>query len=153
MSEYTLLEESTASSALGADYVPVTLAAGGYKALAISNLGSAAASISNVSTLASGNPNYGISTITSAQLAGGTYPLTAPVAGVYKTITALIASTVARIVQAGTGATFDGTNNQLTSTAIQTVELVGVSTTRWAIISNVAAATASTSGGMSVSTA
>ncbi len=153
MSEYTLLEESTASSVLGTDYVPVSLAAGGYKAVTVGTLASGGLTITSASTLASGNPNFGIMQLSSAHLAGGTFPLTPPVAGVFKTIVATIASTATRIVGAGTGATFDGVNNQMTSTAIQTLELVGVSTTRWAIVSNVAAATASTTGGFVGSTA
>ncbi len=153
MSEYTLLEESTASSVLGTDYIPVSPAAGGYKAVSVANLAAGGATITSASTLATGNPNYGIMQLSSAHLAGGTYPLSVPAAGVYKTIIATIASTANRIIGAGTGATFDGVNNQMTSTAIQSLELVGVSTIRWAILSNVAAATASTTGGMVGSTA
>lgn len=78
-------------------------------------------------------PNSGVSTLTTALVA---YTLEAPVAGVRKTITALLAATAAgRKVQAS-GATFDGTNNFLNSTGQQTVELLGLSTALWRITSN-----------------
>jgi hypothetical protein len=94
------------------------------------------------------NTNSGLMTLTTAHAAGGTYTLTAPVAGVTKRISALVASTAARKIQAGAGATFDGTNGFLTSTGIQSVELIGLSTAQWGIISNYSP----TTGAMSLST-
>ena len=54
MSEYTLLEETTRSSALGADYVPLTTATGTYGAISIANLQSGGATITSASTARSG---------------------------------------------------------------------------------------------------
>lgn len=90
----------------------------------------------------------GIATATTLALA---LTLTAPTAGARVTITTQ-AEVASRTINAGTGATFDGTNNVLTATGYQTVELIGLSTTRWQIVTNIAA-TSTTTKAMSLSTA
>lgn len=93
------------------------------------------------------NVNYGLMTLTSAHLAGATYPMSAPTAGVEKTISALIVSTAARVISGVASGSFFGatTTNLLTSTGVQTIRLIGLSTTMWGIVANTAAgATTST---------
>ena len=85
--------------------------------------------------------NPGVATLSTLALAT---TLTAPTAGARVTLTTQVA-VAARTINAGTGATYDGTNNVLTATGIQTCELVGLSSTRWQIISNIAATSQTTS--------
>lgn len=92
--------------------------------------------------------NPGVATLSTAALAT---VLTAPTAGARVTIATQL-GIAARTINAGTGATYDGTNNVLTATGVQTCELVGLSTTRWQIISNLAA-TSTTTSIMTLSTA
>ena len=93
--------------------------------------------------------NSGVSIISTA-LVG--YTLEDPVPGVRKTIIAPNPSTATtRFVQTSTanGVTFATTlsANRWGSTASQTLELVGISTTQYAVISNAAASSLSTSVG------
>lgn len=97
--------------------------------------------VTTESTAGGAISNRGVSVLTTA--VGVNYDLAAPVAGASKIVTALAVATAAtRVVRAGSGVTFDGTNNTLLSTAIQTVELIGISSTRWQVVSNYAPATA-----------
>jgi hypothetical protein len=78
--------------------------------------------------------NYGVSTITSTSGGGAVFPLAAPVAGVKKTIIRLEGAATARTIyiKASTsGITFDGTNNICVMTLAGSLNLVGVSATRW----------------------
>jgi len=91
--------------------------------------------VTSESTAGGAIANRGVSLLSTA--VGVNYDLAAPSAGARKVITALAAATAAtRVVRAGTGVTFDGTNNTLSSTGIQTIELIGVSSTRWLITAN-----------------
>jgi hypothetical protein len=96
------------------------------------------------------NTNHGVMTLTTAHAAGGTYPLAAPVAGVTKIISALVASTAARIISgsASSSSFAQTTTNLITSTGIQTIELIGLSTALWGIV----AAYSPTTGNMTVTT-
>ena len=85
--------------------------------------------------------NPGVATLSTLALAT---TLTAPTAGARVWLTTQVA-VAARTINAGTGATYDGTNNVLTATGIQSVELIGLSSTRWQIISNLAATSLTTS--------
>jgi hypothetical protein len=80
--------------------------------------------------------NFGVTTITST--AAATYGLTAPTAGVVKHIIQTSSSTETTTVNGGAGVTFDGTNDDLTfNAANEAVTLVGLSTVRWGVFSNV----------------
>lgn len=103
-------------------------------------------SVTAVTSAATISP--GVATATTTALA---LTLAAPTAGARVTITTQ-AEVASRTINAGTGATFDGTNNVLTATGYQTVELVGLSSTRWQIVSNIAA-TSTTTKAMTLSTA
>lgn len=145
--------DSPASGALAlTDEMPIKSAATGRAATATvaqmqTGMNSLGYAVVAASTVTATNTNYGITTLSSSTIG---YTLTAPIAGVRKTISALIASTSsARTINAGAGATFDGTNNLATSTGIQTLELVGVSTLRWQVVSNYSP----TTGAMTFSTA
>lgn len=84
---------------------------------------------------ASNIPNYGVTTVTPAT-ASVNYNLADPFPGRRKTLAVTVASSGARTVTvATTGVTFDGANNKITfsTLAIQTVDLVGISTARWNI--------------------
>ncbi len=91
--------------------------------------------VTTESTAGGAIANRGVSVLTTA--VGVNYDLAAPISGTRKVITALAAATAAtRVVRAGSGVTFDGTNNTLLSTGIQTVELLAISSTRWQVIAN-----------------
>jgi hypothetical protein len=69
--------------------------------------------------------------------AAQTFTLAAPVLGATVEVlcVGVVASTTPHIVNAGTGATFDGTNANASVTAIgDTLKLVGISATRWATV-------------------
>jgi len=88
----------------------------------------AASSLANISA-------NGVTTISSTGTIA--YLIDAPVAGVKKYLT-VTASTAARTVTTPANVTFDGTNNTATFNADkQTLALIGLSTSRYAIISNV----------------
>jgi hypothetical protein len=94
-------------------------------------------------------PNSGVTTISTAPVG---YTLADPVPGVRKTIIALLPSTAAtRFVQTSTanGVTFASTlsANKWSSTASQSLELVGISTSQYAVIANAVASTLSTGVG------
>jgi hypothetical protein len=139
--------DSPASGSIAlTDTFPVISTATGRAATATVAQLKAAPEASIVAASTVSNLNYGITSLSSST---GAFTLGVPAAGVRKIISALVASTAARTINAGTGATYDGTNNVLTSTGIQTVELLGMSTTRWNIISNYSP----TTGAMTLSTA
>jgi hypothetical protein len=80
--------------------------------------------------------NYSRVSIGSTEVAQ-TFTLAAPVLGATVEVlcVGVVASTTPHIVNAGTGATFDGTNANASVTAIgDTLTLVGISATRWATI-------------------
>ncbi len=83
--------------------------------------------------------NSGITKITST--ATKTYNLADPVAGVQKEIICISTGTATKTVKcstAGNNATFDATHHTLTFAAVNTaVILIGLSSTRWAVMSNV----------------
>ncbi len=94
-------------------------------------------------------PNSGVTTLSTAILS---YTLADPVPGVRKTIIAPLPSTATgRFVQTSTanGVTFGSTGafNKWQSTASQSLELVGVSTTQYAVISNQGMSTLTTAVG------
>lgn len=103
--------------------------------------------VTSESTAGGAIANRGVSVLSTA--VGVNYDLAAPVAGARKVITALAVATAAtRVVRSGSGVFIDSTtNNTLLSTGVQTVELIGVSTVRWQIISNYSP----TTGGMTLS--
>jgi ribosomal protein S11 len=87
-------------------------------------------------TTAASLDNEGVHTLSTALV---TYTLAAPEPGKQVVITALaVATAQTRIVQTSTAnsETFDGTNNKWVSTGVQTLHLVGVTTSRYSIISN-----------------
>lgn len=92
--------------------------------------------------------NSGISTISTALV---TYTLDAPVAGARKTITALAVATAATRKITAAPATFDGTNMILTSTGVQSVELLGLSTVLWRITASSYTSASTANMGLSTS--
>ena len=79
--------------------------------------------------------NHGISYITSTK--AQSYILASPVAGCQKTIIKTGTGTLVTTILS-TSATFDGTNDQLTfNAANEAVILVGLTATRWGVVSNV----------------
>lgn len=102
--------------------------------------------VTTESTAGGAISNRGVSVLSTA--VGVNYDLAAPVAGASKIITALAVATAAtRVVRAGSGVFIDSTtNNTLLSTGVQTVELIGVSSVRWQIVSNYSP----TTGGMTL---
>lgn len=116
---------------LGTSGSETTITATGTEinSLTASNTVTAASTAANLA-------NNGVTTLSSQSV---TYTLAPPTAGVRKWITSLSASSgTSRIVAAGSGVTFDSSNATMTSSAAnQSVILVGLSTSRWAIMSNV----------------
>jgi hypothetical protein len=113
-------------------------------------LSAGGAAVSAASTTASPNiPSYGTRYLTSSPVG---YTLDDPTVGVRVTILALNPTTATgRFVQTSTanGVTMGSTGgyNKWSSTAAQTLELVGLSTTNWGVVSNNLASTVSTSYG------
>ncbi len=97
--------------------------------------------VTAITSLTTATIGPGIATLSSLAV---TQTLTAPTAGAHVTIAALIASTVARTINAGTGATFGSSFNLASSSGIQTLTLVGLSTTQWAVVANQPASTLTT---------
>ncbi len=81
--------------------------------------------------------NSGVATVSSTSGAKN-YTLAAPTAGVSKTIVCTAGSSVnTAVVLCASGVTFDGTNTKATfNAAAETLDLVGVSATLWAVKSN-----------------
>ncbi len=91
--------------------------------------------------------NNGITTLNSTGAAKA-YTMAAPVAGVHKVLTCTAGSTVTGAVHTVTLAsgTFDGTNHIATLNAeAETITLVGLSSTAYAVIANVGSVALSTS--------
>lgn len=87
--------------------------------------------------------NNGITTLGST--AAKAYTLSAPVAGAKKTITCTGAGTAEKTVNAAAGTTFNGTDDIAKfNAAEETLDLVGLSTSRWAVRGNVGAVALST---------
>lgn len=79
--------------------------------------------------------NYGVTTISSTQ--AKTFQLAAPKAGLRKTICATGGSTAGDVTIDGNGATIGGSTAVAFANAVSSaVELVGTSTSAWAIVSN-----------------
>lgn len=107
----------------------ITATAAEINSLSASNAVTAASTAANLA-------NNGTHTLSSSQVS---YTLAPPSAGVRKWITSIADSSgTSRKVLAGSGVTFDSSNATMTSSANnQSVILVGLSTSRWAIMSNV----------------
>ena len=100
----------------------------------------------SAASTASNIPAYGVTTLSTAI---SSYTLDDPIPGVRKTIIAANPSTATgRFVQTSTanGVTFASTGsfNKWQSTASQSLELVGISTLQYAVLSNAAASTLTT---------
>jgi len=109
------------------------VAAGGDVTTAISGVGGimGVETASTAAALAA----VGIANLTATT--AKTYTLSAPFAGAVKHIIKTGASTTILTVNAGAGVTFDGTNDDLTfNAANEAVTLVGLSATRWGVVSN-----------------
>lgn len=80
--------------------------------------------------------NNGLTVLTSTTTK--TFGLAAPVAGVLKAFICTASGTSVKTVKAASGTTVDGTNDDLTfNAANEACILIGASSTRWAVISNV----------------
>lgn len=80
--------------------------------------------------------NRGLTILTSTTTK--TYSLAAPVAGIVKAIICTASGTSVKTVKSPAGVTVDGTNDDLTfNAANEAVILIGCSSTRWGVISNV----------------
>ena len=115
----------------------------------LSTLSTAADGLVTAVNIATTGGTIGNSGVTMLTTVPSDYTLTAPTVGVRKVITAVLASTAARTINSGSGVTYTTTQNLLTSTGIQTIELVGLTTARWGMISNYSPTTA----GMALTTA
>jgi hypothetical protein len=128
---------------LGLDSVGNLIVQGG-----VINQGDGASAVHAAST-ATNIPASGLTTISTAVVG---YILADPIPGVRKTIVAPLPSTAAtRFVQTSTanGVTFASTGafNKWGSTASQSLELIGISTLQYAVLSNTVASTLSTGVG------
>jgi hypothetical protein len=132
---YVFNQELDAVTSVAVDDVALVhdTSAGLKKKATISDM--RAFTVASATTLATLD-NEGVHTLSTALV---TYTLAAPEAGKQVVISALSAATAqTRIVQTSTanGETFDGISNKWVSTGVQTLHLVGVSTSRYSIISN-----------------
>lgn len=86
---------------------------------------------------------YGVTALSSSS---GTRILPTPAVGLSPTYYADLASTggLRKLFTGSTLITFDGTNDVLTSSAAGSIQLLGLSTARWAITSNTGAGTLGT---------
>lgn len=102
-----------------------------------------------VGPASSGFPPYGVTYMTSSVQG---FELDNPIPGVRKTLAALIGTTATgRYVQCTTvtDVTFDGVNNKWATTGTQTLELIGITSARWQVLSNSMSGTTTSVGTLS----